>query len=119
MLDNVKMFSISNLAAENTSLAIDFYESNSLFASVSIDENGNRSTELKDLDGRILCKRVQHQANDFIETNYVYDDLGQLRFVFQPLATALLSGSVTPLTNPALKELTFGCFRGWSPTQCY
>jgi RHS repeat-associated protein len=117
LIDRVRRFGITTLAAtvEAQTVAIDFYPANFLNVVVRIDENGNKSAEFKDLEGKVVAKRTVdfRSATDFdiLETLYAYDIFNNLRFVFQPAAIALLptTGTVTPLaTATTYKEFVFG-----------
>jgi RHS repeat-associated protein len=111
LANNIKRFDINTIATDIDAqeVVVSQYAANQLYVNITIDENGNRSAEAKDKTGQVVAKRVQDKADSFIETNYVYDDFGQLRFVFQPMAEASLSaGTLTPLAATSLiKELTF------------
>jgi RHS repeat-associated protein len=111
LVNNIKRFDINTIVPEieDQTVAVSSYDANQLMLNITIDENGNRSAEAKDKSGQVVAKRVQDKTDSFIETNYVYDDFGQLRFVFQPEAAASLTvGTLTPLaTTSPIKELTF------------
>ncbi|MGG7666988.1 RHS repeat domain-containing protein [Dyadobacter sp. BHUBP1] len=47
------------------------------------DENTKRNREYKDKNGRVVLRRA-YNGSATLDTYYVYDDLGQLRFVLQP-----------------------------------
>ncbi|MDJ1492871.1 DUF6443 domain-containing protein [Cytophagaceae bacterium DM2B3-1] len=63
------------------------------------DEHNRRTILYKDEEGHIVLKKVQEDdtGTSFLSTYYIYDDLGLLRYVVPPQATALLeqSGSFT------------------------
>ena len=63
-----------------------FYDAGQLYVTKITDEDNNVSCEFKDKLGRILLHR---QIVDGVQynTNYVYDDLGNLRVVLPPLAS--------------------------------
>lgn len=48
------------------------------------DESGVMTLEFKDKNGRVVLKRGLDNVN-YLDTYYVYDDLGQLRAVLQPM----------------------------------
>lgn len=63
-----------------------------------LDENGNKTTEYKDFEGRIVCRDVSTK-----KTYYCFDDFGLLRCVIPPKAASVLSGAnFDPLTNDLL-----------------
>lgn len=93
------------------------YGAGQLLKNVSIDENSNTVIEYKDKEGHVVLKKVQIDASPGIAhigwlcTYYVYDDLGNLRFVIPPQAVAvLLAGATWNLSTPSnlISEL---CFR--------
>jgi RHS repeat-associated protein len=117
--DNIKMFTFPSISTtiEAQTVIVSLYEANQLMVNVSTDENGNKMSESKDKEGRVVCKRVQNvtpgSLTEIVETNYAYDDLGQLRFVFQPkaaLSLAVSATAITPLSTtaiPNISELVF------------
>ncbi|MDP2722137.1 MAG: DUF6443 domain-containing protein [Bacteroidales bacterium] len=71
------------------------YDANMLYKNVFIDEDQHTTIEYKDKQGRVVSKVVQNGTEKLI-TNYVYDDLGLLRFVLPPEAVSLVvPGSTT------------------------
>jgi RHS repeat-associated protein len=75
------------------------YAAGTLYKSISTDEGGHQVVEYKDLQGRMMLKKVQISASPgtahvgWLCTYYVYDDLGFLRFVIPPQAVVLISSS--------------------------
>ncbi|AKD02127.1 LamG-like jellyroll fold domain-containing protein [Pontibacter korlensis] len=68
-----------------------FYEKGMLYVTETRDEQGALTVEYKDLQGRVVMKKVQEAATvdskteaGFMITQYLYDDLGNLRLVIQP-----------------------------------
>ncbi len=69
-----------------------YYSSNQLNVKVTIDEQQNAVREYTNKKGQVVLKKVQAVAGtsnlngltDWALTYYIYDDLGNLRFVFQP-----------------------------------
>ncbi|MDR0828715.1 MAG: DUF6443 domain-containing protein [Prevotellaceae bacterium] len=59
------------------------YAANTLYKTISADEDNKTATEFKDKLGRVV---MTMQSTDH-KTCYVYDDFGQLRYVLPPLAT--------------------------------
>ncbi|WP_218159227.1 DUF6443 domain-containing protein [Pseudarcicella hirudinis] len=71
-----------------------------------VDENGtgfsggNRVREYKDKSGRVVLKRVftGKDSQGFLDTYYVYDDLGQLRAVIPPKLSGMFIPGGTSLS---------------------
>jgi RHS repeat-associated protein len=94
----------------------DEYAAGTLYKSVAIDEAGNATVEYKDMEGKVILKKVQIGtiASDysgyagFLCTYYVYDDLNRLRFVIPPKAVEAISASSWSISTAIANEL---CFR--------
>jgi RHS repeat-associated protein len=92
-----------NLETYNIPSTSSVYQAGKLYKNVSVDENGNAVVEYKDLEGRLILKKVQIESlasNDnyagygaWLSTYYVYDDLGLLRFVIPPKAIKAISAN--------------------------
>lgn len=71
-------------------ISFDFYESNSLVANKTTDENKNEIIEYIDKQGRTVCKKVQsgtlNGVKQYASTYYVYDDKDKLILVLPPEA---------------------------------
>jgi RHS repeat-associated protein len=94
--DSVHIWNISfNSGAVPADAGI--YSPGQLLKTVTIDENGNSVIEFKDKEGHIILKKVEAATSHttaydgWICTYYVYDDLGNMRFVMQPRAVSYLS----------------------------
>lgn len=88
------------------------YGAGQLYKNVVIDEATNQVVEYKDKEGRVVMKKVQLSVSPgsahmgWLCTYYVYDDLGNLRFVLPPKAvTAVISNWVVSAAVAA--ELCF------------
>jgi len=86
------------------------YCAKSLYITLTKDENGNETYEYKDLQGKVLRKRSD-SGNGWLETYYVYDDFGLLRYVIPPKAVSYLGDG---------DELTiFNNSESWIKELCY
>ncbi|AKD02114.1 hypothetical protein PKOR_01870 [Pontibacter korlensis] len=104
-----------------------FYAPGTLFVAETRDEHNSMTVEYKDLQGRVVAKKVQEGDNisdsesetGFMVTQYVYDDLGNLRLVIQPEGVRRLpapdaaTGKITLSTALSSGEefLANWCFR--------
>ncbi|EFK58555.1 DUF6443 domain-containing protein [Sphingobacterium spiritivorum] len=84
--NDVKLWQLN--AAENGATAT-YYQPGRLYKTTIKDENwssGKSGTveEYKDFDGRVVLKRVWETESKKLETHYVYDDFGDLRYVIPP-----------------------------------
>jgi hypothetical protein len=86
--------------------AADLYQSGQLWVNQVTDEHGARSLDFKDKEGRVVLKQAEQGGGKFISTYYVYDDLGQLRYVLPPQAVALLRAN-TWIVNDAALDYAF------------
>lgn len=69
-----------------------YYAPGRLYKTVVKDENwdsGNKGTveEYKDFEDRVVLKRVWESESNKLETQYVYDDFGDLRYIIPPAVT--------------------------------
>ena len=69
------------------------YPNNSLFKKRTIDEQGHTSIEISDKRGRLIQKQIQDDTG-FITTYYIYDGLGRIAAVIQPLGYELNAGII-------------------------
>jgi len=74
------------------------YPANSLIGSKSIDEDGRQKVEYKDSREQTIVKRTLGDTGWF-DTYYVYDELGNLRFVLPPEALNESSNPATSIDN--------------------
>ncbi|QQT35380.1 DUF6443 domain-containing protein [Sphingobacterium spiritivorum] len=87
--NDVKLWQLN--ASENGATAT-YYQPGRLYKTTIKDENwssGKSGTveEYKDFDGRVVLKRVWETESKKLETHYVYDDFGDLRYVIPPAVT--------------------------------
>ncbi|PQV55851.1 hypothetical protein CLV53_1471, partial [Sediminibacterium magnilacihabitans] len=124
--DSVQVWNITNNAltyanndvSTNIPVAAGIYGAGQLYKNVTIDEQGNNVVEYKDKDGRVVLKKVQITAAPgtahvgWLCTYYVYDAIGNLRFVIPPKAVAtLLSNATWDLTISTGSLINELCFR--------
>ncbi|HYC84325.1 MAG TPA: DUF6443 domain-containing protein, partial [Chryseosolibacter sp.] len=69
-----------------------FYKEGTLIVNVTQDEDGGRIRQYMDEFGRVVLKQVQLD-DEWLETYYVYDKFGLLRYVIQPEGSARLTGN--------------------------
>jgi len=86
--DTVKLWLLSGNSASTSAS----YAAGQLTKTVSKDENwssGNAGTveEYKDMEDRVVCKRVWETASVARSTYYVYDEYNRLRYVIPPKVT--------------------------------
>ncbi len=73
------------------------YLAGQLYKSVTVDEQGNQAIEYKDMEGHTLLKKVQQSTTPgtahigWLCTYYIYDDLGNLRFIISPRAVVAIN----------------------------
>jgi len=108
---------IWNIAPTAGSLPMDggTYPAGQLYKSVTTDEQNHQVVEYKNNEGQVVLKKVQLAASPgtdhagWLCTYYVYDDVGNLRFVIQPRAVELINtGSSWTISQSIADEL---CFR--------
>ena len=68
----------------------DWYGAGELLATETVDEDGNRAIEVKDGTGVVVRTISYADASTPIITDYIYDILGRLRYIFVPGAEDVL-----------------------------
>jgi RHS repeat-associated protein len=73
-------------AAGNGIVGNSFYTAGTLYSTTTTDENGFNSIEYKDLEGKVVCKKVQLPAGPvpYATTYYIYNDRENLSYVMPP-----------------------------------
>jgi len=84
ILGEVHLWNINGTTISGTA----YYDPGKLYKTITTDENGNLATEFKDIAGKVVLKRVDSESGP-LDTYYVYDNIGLLRFVIPPKATDL------------------------------
>lgn len=75
----------------NDLIKVTTYEAGTLYKTITTDENGSQVQEFKNLQGQVVLKKVQkatdtpNEDEDWLQTYYVYDDFGSLRYVLPPM----------------------------------
>ncbi len=117
--DAVKIWVVNDVTNDWGTYSTDGnYATGNLFKMVTVDEHNKQVIEFKDKDGKIILKKVQLTASaddgtgssytGWLNTYYLYDDLGNLRLVIQPKAVEELANANWELSATQLAEL---CFR--------
>jgi RHS repeat-associated protein len=75
------------------------YPAGSLTVIKTTDEDGNAVILFKDIENRVISRKVQSGPGTYVVTDYIYDDLGNLRYVIPPASSA--SGPNTAVTIPS------------------
>ncbi|WP_333625477.1 DUF6443 domain-containing protein [Sphingobacterium siyangense] len=88
--DVVKLWAVTASGASGTTN----YGAGKLYRTTTRDENTVNTTdrsgsvdEYKDFEGRVVLKRVWESESKALDTYYVYDDFGDLRYVIPPAVT--------------------------------
>jgi RHS repeat-associated protein len=99
LANDVKLWTVTSSGA-----TAGFYAANTLYKTTMKDENwivtdvkAGTIDEYKDFDGRVVLKRIWETDTRCLSTYYVYDNLGNLRYVLPPAVnenTDRLSGAV-------------------------
>ncbi len=94
-LDVVKLWTVTASGASGTTN----YTAGKLYRTTVRDENTVNTTaragsvdEYKDFEGRVVLKRVWENETKALNTYYVYDDFGDLRYVIPPAVTVTSFG---------------------------
>jgi len=107
--DVVKLWTVTTTGASGTTN----YAAGKLYRTTLWDENTVNTTaragsvdEYRDFEGRVVLKRVWENETKALNTYYVYDDFGDLRYVIPPAVTAT---SFTELaTDPNFDNYIYG-----------
>lgn len=69
-----------------------YYPPGKLHVTEIRDENNNLTIEYKNQEGRVILKKVHRSQSASMQTYYLYDELGNLRFVIPPKGVDQLGG---------------------------
>jgi RHS repeat-associated protein len=99
--DAVRLWTVTSNGATATT-----YADNELYKTISKDENwkytddkAGTTEEFKDKEGRVVLKRIWETNSKSLSTYYVYDDLGNLRYVLPPAVNENGQATVTTFTE--------------------
>lgn len=119
-VDDVKVFRINYASGALPYIDnnVSYYDANTkesfLTKTSSIDEHGKTVIEYKDKENRVILKRVQIANNiqafntdGWLETYYIYDDFGFLRFVLSPKAVVSIRNAGWIVSEIVANELCF------------
>lgn len=89
----------------------DNYPANSLMGNMTVDEDGRSVIEYKNFRDQTVVKRVKSGTSSWYDTYYVYDNIGNLRFVLPPEAVGRLAaeydGKTTSVKQTFLNSWAF------------
>ena len=115
--DSVQIWNIS-LAVGSLPLNAGVYQAGQLYMTTTTDEQQHTVVEYKDKDGHVVLKKVQlwdtpaSGPSGWLNTYYVYDDLGNLRFVIPPKAVEWLMANSWSFSGTTGSQVSTGlCFR--------
>lgn len=94
--DAVKLWTVSASGGASNSTV---YAAGTLIKNIETDESGTTTISFADVDGKIICRKVQSSAGAYVVTDYIYDDLGYLNYIIPPALTA--SGTNIAITIPS------------------
>jgi hypothetical protein len=115
--DEVRLWTIGYNAdiTVNVPASTTYYDAGELYKTTTQDELGKQVIEYKDKEGHVVLKKVQidnepsaDAHTGWLCTYYVYDDLGQLRFVLPPKAVNAVIGNSWAIAADVASELCFG-----------
>ena len=115
--DSVVIWSI-NATVGSLPLNAGNYASSTLYKDVTIDEAGHVTVQYTDLQEHLVLKKVQIASNPatgpsgWLNTYYIYDTIGNLRFVIPPAATQWLQNNGWSFTAAGAAQMAANlCFR--------
>lgn len=109
--DLVRVLNVAE-GLDNTLSTNGFYAEDQLLVSSTTDENGFTAIQYMNSREEVILKRVQETSGpspQFLETYYIYDDFGDLRYVFPPELSSILLSSNWNLAaeSTAIDRLAF------------
>lgn len=83
-----------------------YYLTGQLYVNQTTDENGNRIKEYKDKEGHVVLKKSFDGAVP-LQTYYLYDDFGLLRYVFSPKGSEVLLGTTLKPSDDVIRKFCY------------
>ncbi|MBB5621512.1 RHS repeat-associated protein [Pedobacter cryoconitis] len=118
--DEVKLWVVSADGASGTTN----YTAGKLYKTTAKDENwkaadlkAGTTDEYKDFEGRVVLKRIWESDTRSLSTYYVYDDLGNLRYVLPPAVNANGQNELSSFkeSDTAFLQFIYGYhYDGWN-----
>jgi RHS repeat-associated protein len=104
---NIRLFTIA-YAPGSLPVTAGVYATADLMVKTITDEDGNFTEEYTTKDKRVVLKTAGKTGNAVkLQTYYVYDDFGLLKFVLPPKAVTWLAANSWTLTSAVSTELCF------------
>ena len=109
--DSVRIWDIG-FTSGNVPVSAGFYATGQLYKTTTTDEAGNKVVEYKNKEGQVILKKVQISGlaaghSGWLCTYYIYDDMGNLRFVIQPRGTDWLKTNSWTFDNATWKNCSY------------
>ena len=82
------------------------YSAGQLYVNQTTDENGHRTKEYRDKESKVVLKKSYNGA-DSLQTYYVYDDFGLLRYVISPKAANGLALTTLNPGDAVIRQLCY------------
>ncbi|MCX2496417.1 DUF6443 domain-containing protein, partial [Pedobacter sp. PF22-3] len=112
--DEVKLWKINGTGNGATA---DVYQPGKLYKTIMKDENwkeadlkAGTTEEFKDFEGHVVLKRVWETDTKSLNTYYVYDDLGNLRYVLPPAVNEHTDRLSAPISSFDESQTVFDQF---------
>lgn len=90
-----------------------FFSANTLNKTELTDENGNNVVVFTNSLGQTLLKKIQldevidSQTVDYLETYYIYDDFGRMKYTISPKGVAALQANSWSLTQSIIDQYVY------------
>ncbi|UZR97145.1 DUF6443 domain-containing protein [Chondrinema litorale] len=88
------------------------YDSGELYVTETVDEEDGKTIEFKNKSGQVVLIRVYLETDEsgeevYLDTYYIYDDFGNLRFVLPPKAVEAVTANSWIISTAIADELCF------------